>query len=184
MILVKIVAVIYNKEKILVYKDIKNLIYIIYCFALFMLVTTTDFSSYSNNFIPFNEIKRYEITSALFYRNIIGNIALFVPFAFIVSDMIKDRIGKSNLLITSFICLFTSSTIETIQMFIGRSFDIDDIILNFTGSIIGYIFYKVLHKIYDLLPDFFHKDIFKSIILIVLILIFLAIFIVYYEVTK
>lgn len=184
MILVKIVAVIYNKEKIIVYKDIKNLLYIIYCFALFMLVTTTDFSSYSNNFIPFNEIMRYELTSALFYRNIIGNIALFIPFAFIISDMIKDKIGKSNLLITSFICLFTSCTIETIQMFIGRSFDVDDIILNFFGSILGYIMFKVLHKLYDFLPKFLHKDMFKALFLIVFVIIFLIIFVIYYEVTR
>lgn len=184
MILVKIVAVIYNKEKIIVYKDIKNLLYIIYCFALFMLVTTTDFSSYSNNFIPFNEIRRYELTSALFYRNIIGNIALFIPFAFIISDMIKDKIGKSNLLITSFICLFTSCTIETIQMFIGRSFDVDDIILNFFGSILGYIMFKVLHKLYDFLPKFLHKDMFKALFLIVFVIIFLIIFVIYYEVTR
>lgn len=184
MILIKIVAVIYIKEKILEYKDIKNLLYIIYCFALFMLVTTTDFSSYSNNFIPFNEIRRYEVTSALFYRNIIGNIALFIPFAFIISDMIKDKIGKSNLLITSFICLFTSSTIETIQMFIGRSFDIDDIILNFAGSIIGYIMYKAIRKFYNSLPEFFHKDIFKTIFLISFVILFLIIFVIYYEVTR
>ena len=184
MILIKIVAVIYNKEKIIVYKDIKNLLYVIYCFALFMLVTTTDFSSYSNNFIPFNEIRRYELTSALFYRNIIGNIALFIPFAFIISDMIKDKIGKSNLLITSFICLFTSCTIETIQMFIGRSFDIDDIILNFFGSILGYIMFKALHKLYDFLPEFLHKDMFKELLLIVFVIIFLIIFVIYYEVTR
>ena len=184
MILVKIVAVIYNKEKIIVYKDIKNLLYIIYCFALFMLVTTTDFSSYSNNFIPFNEIRRYELTSALFYRNIIGIIALFIPFAFIISDMIKDKIGKSNLLITSFICLFTSCTIETIQMFIGRSFDVDDIILNFFGSILGYIMFKVLHKLYHFLPKFLHKDMFKALFLIVFVIIFLIIFVIYYEVTR
>lgn len=184
MILVKIVAVIYNKEKIFVYKDIKNIIYIIYCFALFKLVTTTDFVSFSNNFTPFQEIKRYEIYSPLFFRNIVGNIVLFIPFAYIISDMIKERIGKTNLLITSFICLFTSCGIETIQMFIGRSFDIDDIILNFAGSIIGYTLYKLVHFIYKHLPEKFHNEYFKITIFLLVVIIFLTIFILYYEVTK
>ena len=74
MILYRIICVIITKEKTNGFKELKMLIYIIYCFLLFKLVTTTDFESYSNNFIPFKEIMRYKITSVLFYRNVVGNI--------------------------------------------------------------------------------------------------------------
>lgn len=177
MVLVKIVSVIYNKEKIVVFNEIKNLFYLIYCFALFQLVTTSDFSSFSNNFIPFHEITRYQITSVLFIRNIIGNIVLFIPFGFIISDMIKDKIGKSNIIITSFICLFTSFTIETIQMFIGRSFDIDDIILNFIGSILGFIIFKLTNYIYHKLPKHLQSNAFKLFFFILTIVLILIVFI-------
>lgn len=184
MILIKIVSVIYNKEKIIIYKEIKTLFYLIYCFALFQLVTTSDFTSYSNNFIPFHEITRYQVTSVLFIRNIVGNIVLFIPFGFIISDMIKDKIGKSNLLITSFICLFTSFGIEYIQMFIGRCFDIDDILLNFIGSIIGFITFKITTMIYNKLPKKLQNDQFKLLLLILTIIILVVLFIIYYEVKK
>lgn len=145
--IVRITLAIYGKVKLNVYQDFKLYITILYCFALFELVTTTDFYSYTNNFIPFKEILRYKsIMSPLFLRNVVGNIILFIPFGFLISDFINSRAGKINIFITSLLTLITSSSIETIQMFIGRSFDIDDIILNFIGSIFGYIAFKIINK--------------------------------------
>jgi glycopeptide antibiotics resistance protein len=145
--LVRLVLIVYAKQKVSVYQDFKLYLTILYCFALFELVTTTDFYSYTNNFIPFKEILRYKsIISPLFLRNVVGNIILFVPFGFLISDFINSRAGKINIFITSLLTLVTSTSIETIQMFIGRSFDIDDIILNFIGSIIGYIAFKLINK--------------------------------------
>ena len=56
---VRVTTAIEKKEKIVLYKDIKSLGYVVYCFVLFHLVTTSDYSSISNNFIPFREILRY-----------------------------------------------------------------------------------------------------------------------------
>jgi glycopeptide antibiotics resistance protein len=122
--------------------------YIIYSFILFHLVTTTDFTSYSNNFIPFKEIMRYEITDPLFIRNILGNILLFVPFSYIVTDIVYMVCKKTNFLICTIYVLLTSLSIESIQYFIGRAFDIDDILLNFIGGIFGYIVWKIIHLIF------------------------------------
>jgi glycopeptide antibiotics resistance protein len=145
--LVRLVLILYAKQKVNVYQDFKLYLTILYGFALFELVTTTDFYSYTNNFIPFKEILRYKsIMSPLFLRNVVGNIILFIPFGFLISDFINSRAGKINIFITSLLALVTSASIETIQMFIGRSFDIDDIILNFIGSIIGYIAFKLINK--------------------------------------
>jgi glycopeptide antibiotics resistance protein len=144
-ILLKVVTVELGKNKGNGWTEFKFLCYIIYSFVLFELVTTTDFTSYSNNFIPFKEIMRYEINTPLFIRNIIGNIALFIPFSYIVTDVINVICKKTNFFISTIYVLLTSLSIEVIQYFIGRSFDIDDIMLNFVGGILGYIIYKLIH---------------------------------------
>lgn len=147
-LLLKIVTVELAKEKGNIWVEFKIVMYIIYSFILFHLVTTTDFTSYSNNFTPFKEILRYKISDPLFIRNVLGNIAVFVPFGYIVADAIKMVCNKTYFAITIIYCLLTSLSIEFIQFFIGRSFDIDDIILNFTGGIIGYIVYKLIHLLF------------------------------------
>ncbi|MCR5482988.1 MAG: hypothetical protein K6E99_01075, partial [Bacilli bacterium] len=58
-IFLKIVSVELGKRKGNIWTEFKLLVYIIYSFVLFQLVTTTDFISYSNNFVPFKEIFRY-----------------------------------------------------------------------------------------------------------------------------
>ena len=146
-ILLKIATVELGKRKGNIWNEFKILIYIIYSFVLFHLVTTTDFASYSNNFIPFKEIMRYKITDPLFIRNIIGNIVLFIPFGYIVADVLKMACNKTNFIVCTIYVLLTSLSIEAIQYFIGRTFDIDDIILNFAGGILGYILFKIIHII-------------------------------------
>ena len=159
MILFSIVAItlrfitnVYSHSKFDFYHDLKALVYVLYCFLLFVLVTTNDFTSYSNNFIPFKEILRYKITDPLFIRNILGNILLFVPFSYIVTDVVYMVCKKTNFLICTIYVLLTSLAIESIQYFIGRAFDIDDILLNFIGGILGYLIWKLIHII-------FHKNV-------------------------
>lgn len=180
MILIRLVTSIYAKEKIIFYREIKTLIYIIYTFALFKLITTSDFSSYSNNFILFKEIMRYEVTSSLFYRNVIGNILLFIPFGYMITDMIRNKVGKCNIFIAAIITIITSLCTEVIQMFIGRSFDIDDIVLNLIGGILGYITYYIFHIIYKNLPEKFHNNGFKLFCYLGICLIFVVAFIFFY----
>ena len=170
MIAVRLITIKYCKEKIVLYKEFKNLLYIIYCFILFQLVTTTDFESYSNNFIPFKEIMRYPTTSILFYRNVIGNIALFIPFGYLITDMIKERAGKCNIFITGVITLLTSLSTEIIQMFIGRSFDVDDIILNIAGGLIGFIIFIIIRFIYKHIPEEYKKNSIKFLFCLVIAL--------------
>ncbi len=165
---IRIITAIITKEKLVLYKDIKSLVYIVYCFVLFQLVTTTDYAGISNNFIPFKEILRYsDITSSLFMRNVIGNILVFVPFGFIISDMLNDKTNKDNLLLSGLIVFITSFSIEIIQMFIGRSYDIDDVILNMCGGIIGYFLYILIHNLYAKLPKIFDNEWVKLLIVII-----------------
>lgn len=168
--IIRITSLVYAKEKIVIYKELKTLVAIIYIFSLFYLVTTTDFESYSNNFIPFKEMTRYHLSSKLFFRNVIGNIILFVPFGYLVTDMITEKANKCHILIPVSITFITSLIIEIIQMNIGRSFDIDDIILNFIGGIIGYIIFITIHAIFKRIKDEKKLNLIKVILICSLIL--------------
>ncbi|MFQ7001163.1 MAG: VanZ family protein [Clostridium sp.] len=80
--------------------------------------------------------------------NILGNIILLSPLAFIVPVISKRfRSLKSVVLL----CFCTSCFIEFLQflsLFIGnlRSIDIDDVILNTLGAFIGFGAFKVLSR--------------------------------------
>ena len=77
-------------------------------------------------------------------RNVIGNILLFLPFGFYVGYYLK----KAKLSLITIISFVTSLTIELIQTKIGRTFDIDDIILNIIGGILGFLIYKVYDNLF------------------------------------
>lgn len=91
------------------------------------------------NIIPFQEIFRYEVGSRLFIFNVFGNIMAFVLFGLIVSSYIKPKTVVPPIIIS----LLVSVTVEFVQLNIGRSFDVDDIILNVVGGLIGFCFILV-----------------------------------------
>jgi len=161
---IRIIDIIFNKKKMIIHQELMNLMFIVYLFLLFQLVTTTDFESFSNNFIPFKEIMRYKLDSSLFYRNVIGNIILFVPFGYLVSYYLKNTKYYIALILT----FITSISTEIIQMYIGRSFDIDDIILNIVGGILGYIIFRIQSKLIEKLPNFLKKCWLADLLVIVL----------------
>ena len=168
----RLIDIIINNKKVPIYKDLRTLVFIIYMFLLFELVTSTDFESYSNNYIPFKEILRYSFSSKLFYKNVLGNVLLFIPFGYFVNNIIKNKKITIGILIT----LITSLSIELIQMNIGRSFDIDDIMLNLVGGIFGYYIYVFLDYIKLKMPKYLQKEWLYS-LLWILILIFGLVFI-------
>lgn len=165
LVTLRVTYLIVNHKKIIIYKELISLSFIIYILLLFELVTSTDFESFSNNFIPFKEMFRYSISSKLFYRNVIGNIILFVPFGYFTSYYCK----LNKMYISFIITLITSLSIEIIQSGIGRSFDIDDIILNLIGGLVGYIIYKISEKIFNKFPEKFKNHLLLNLICIIII---------------
>ncbi len=156
-----------NNKEFILYKELFSLCFVIYIMLLFELVTSTDFNSYSHNFIPFKEIFRYELTSKLFYRNVIGNMVIFFPFGFFSAYYCKINKFQLSLIVT----FITSFTIEFIQSIIGRSFDIDDILLNVFGGFIGYLFYKISNKLFNKFSIKFKNNILLNVICILIMLI-------------
>ena len=154
-----------HKEKFIFYKEFLNLIFIIYVLLLYQLLTNVETNTSGGyNLIPFTEITRYEVGSKLFMYNVIGNIVIFIPFGYFVSGYIKAS-KVSHILAVSVI---SSLTVEVVQLQIGRSFDIDDIILNVCGAIIGFLLYIGLCAIKKHLPKFLQRDFVYNIVCIAL----------------
>lgn len=143
-----------NKEKAILYKEIFNLLFILYILCLFNAVTYQDVSWSSSNIVLFKEIFRYDLGSGLFYRNIFGNLLLFLPYGLYITYYL-DLKKPMPVLIYAFII---SLSIELIQSIIGRVFDVDDILLNVLGALLGYFIYRLFDKIENILPEWLKKE--------------------------
>ena len=80
LISVRILYLVINKKSFVFHKELLMLCFIVYILLLYYTVTFQDNNYGTNNFVPFKEIFRYNITSRLFIRNVLGNILLFIPF--------------------------------------------------------------------------------------------------------
>lgn len=163
----RIAYVLKNHSKFVLYEDLLLLCFIIYVLCLFQVVTFQDTVSWSgNNFIPFREIFRYDFGSRLFIKNVAGNMLLFLPFGFFISYYLKSEKAWLPVVLT----LIASCSIEVVQMVIGRVFDIDDILLNLLGGLLGFSCYALLVKVGRKLPDVLKSEMFLNIIAVVLLI--------------
>lgn len=87
------------------------------------------------------------------FINVLGNLILLAPLSFFIALLRKKfRSFKHNILF----CFIVSFSIEFLQFFTDmRTTDIDDLILNTLGAIIGFYIFKLLEKLYF---RFFTKD--------------------------
>ncbi len=92
---------------------------------------------------PFETIQRFLGRGSPYQIlvNIVGNVCMFVPIGFCLPLLWQrwQRLWK-----TFFACLFLTFFIETAQLFVGRDTDVDDVILNVLGGVLGYLLYKLL----------------------------------------
>lgn len=163
-----------SSKRLILHEEIMNLFFIVYILLLFELLTGTENSLGSGfNIVPFQEISRYKLGSPMFIYNVLGNIFIFVPFGYFVSRAVKPK----NVVTIIIDAIITSLTVELVQLKIGRSFDIDDIMLNMLGAILGYFIFVGLDAIYKHLPRFLQKDfIYDGLCLILLVLFGLYVF--------
>ena len=100
-------------------------------------------SNKSFNYIPFVETFRMIKDSGLSVakHNIVGNLIMLAPLGMFVGALYKKCNSVLKIAGITFMC---SAIIEINQHFTGRFADIDDIILNTTGGVLGYLIYKLL----------------------------------------
>lgn len=122
------------------------IIFLIYflCLAEWYGRTGTG-EEYRYNLELFKEIRRFityreQLGMFAVFANLFGNILIFVPYGFFIS-MAAVRRGFFKTLFLSF---GLSLCVETVQLFtrVG-SFDVDDILLNTIGGVLGYIVFVV-----------------------------------------
>lgn len=169
---IRVIDIVKNKKPFILYKEIFTLLFLIYILCLFQVVTFEDQTLYisGNNLVPFKEIMRYKIGSRLFIKNVVGNIVLFIPYGIFASLYAKlDKPWEALCLV-----FFASVTVETTQLLIGRVFDIDDILLNCIGGLLGYGVYRVIDCLGDALPKPFKSTWFLNIMSVILVGLFIS----------
>lgn len=104
---------------------------------------------YSYNLILFKEITRFikyrnELGMTAVFTNIIGNIICFIPLGCML-PILSVKVRK--LLLAVLICFEVSIVIELIQLiFKVGSFDVDDMVLNTLGGLIGFLIYRMVNR--------------------------------------
>jgi glycopeptide antibiotics resistance protein len=89
----------------------------------------------------------------LFIRNIVGNIIVLIPWGLLV-PLLFQKLGTFKAIVITTV-LFSFFIESTQYIFLIGVFDIDDIIYNTTGAIIGFYLLQVFKIITD---KFFHEE--------------------------
>ena len=156
-----------GSRKVVIYKEILGLIFVIYILCLYYILTYQNTGYGGINLTPFKEMFRYTFGSPKFIKNIVGNIILFIPFGFFTSYYLNTKKALTPVVIT----LVISLCAEGIQYHIGRIFDVDDILLNVFGGFLGYLLFVGFSAVRNHLPKFMKSDGFLNFLVIAIIII-------------
>lgn len=116
---------------------------------------------YRYNLKFFHEIKRFikyreQLGNIIFLTNIVGNVVAFVPFGFLLPCISKVSRKFLNVVMLGF---ELTLSIEIMQLLLKvGAFDVDDIIMNLTGTIIGYAVFKIMYFIVDKITERKHHN--------------------------
>ncbi|MED1795547.1 VanZ family protein [Brevibacillus nitrificans] len=105
------------------------------------------------NLIPFHEIMKYMdnlLAGGNMHSNVnfIGNVIAFLPFGFLLPFLQKEK-NRSLVTVTILSFLF-SLCMEGTQLLASiGTFDVDDLLLNTTGGMIGYGIFQSLRSIFQ-----------------------------------
>lgn len=137
------------------HKTIYMILFVAYLILLFYLLffsekmgRTIGAEGYRYNLILFKEIRRFysvmDTHPKMFWMNIAGNILAFMPFGFLIPRLREKRI---NLFLAGLFSLELSFTVELLQLIFKLGcFDVDDLLLNTIGGILGYLLYLVFRR--------------------------------------
>ena len=134
------------------YRIIGKILFVIYIgFVFYFLLIseiygrTGEMKEYHYNLVLFQEIMRfwkYREQLGIFpvFANLAGNILIFIPFGFFDPMSSKRRSIVATTIGAFLLCL----SIETIQLFAKVGcFDVDDLLLNTIGGVVGYIIFTI-----------------------------------------
>ena len=105
----------------------------------------------SANFVPFKTIKMYIKYSDRLnsFENLAGNILAFVPFGMML-PLIGTRLRRFGIVfINGFVLVLGIEVFQLISAF--GAFDVDDVILNCLGIVLGYVIYAASRSLFPAL---------------------------------
>ena len=168
LLLLRIVLAIWIVSRIIraiVYKKInlfrEILLWVMFLYVIFLLFRTFEpftiliqREHQRANFIPLQGILSMiekasifdqDMTRRIVFVNIVGNILIFSPLGMTI-PLLEKRLNKGWLVVL--LGLSFSLTIEIAQTFlVDRVFDVDDLILNSFGTLMGFLVYAILNQI-------------------------------------
>ncbi len=86
----------------------------------------------------------YEMGLINMMKQVVLNIIIMVPFGFLLPIVV--RYFRSFVKVI-FFTIFIATFVEVIQYLVGRSADIDDVIMNTIGGMIGYMIFWVFRRL-------------------------------------
>ena len=108
-------------------------------------------SSYRYNLVPFREISRMPLLLKYLgfwpaFINVFGNVIVFIPLGFFLPFLVR-KLRKWYA--TALLCFELTFLVEIIQLITKVGvFDVDDMILNLLGGIIGYVIFCLIFRVY------------------------------------
>lgn len=149
---------VHRKKTRIVLKIIMKFAFFVYIFFLFYMLFWSNifnreqgYDFYRYNLSPFNEILRFlkgrnVLDLDVIMVNVFGNILAFIPLGAAMNWMVKIRLRWFHVLLYIF---FVSLVVESLQLlFKVGVFDVDDLILNTFGGLIGFWIYYICDVVY------------------------------------
>lgn len=129
-----------------------------FIFYLYLVVSVTgigtleDLLSYPEVIRP-EEINVLPFSSGFGIQNIL-NIIMFMPFGFLVPLIWKQSRKLSGTVLLGF---EFSLLIEFLQLFNRRATDIDDLLMNTLGALLGFLLWKIYQLLVKKMPKEIHS---------------------------
>ena len=141
-----------NKFKINYKREVIMLMFFMFLIGLYSQAITGSFSIKNINISKINVVpfkifidtyKEVFVNGNInyFLISFLGNIGMFIPIGLLIPVIWKLK-DKTIILIGFLISL----SIEISQLFLNRGTDIDDLLFNTFGTIIGLVIYKIISK--------------------------------------
>lgn len=144
-----------RKDRTRRFRILGKVLFVLYIgFLLYFLILADwygrkgELQDYQYNLVLFREIQRFWVyrhqIGWVAYANLFGNVLIFIPLGFFMPMASRYR---SFFLTLAYSCGL-SFLVETFQLFarVG-SFDVDDLLLNTIGGVVGYVVFVICNGI-------------------------------------
>ncbi|MCQ2509798.1 MAG: VanZ family protein [Lachnospiraceae bacterium] len=107
------------------------------------------FSAYRYNLIPFREIHRFytywkKVGFISAFLNLVGNLAGFIPLGILVPAVCRPMRRWTRTVKLGFVL---TVILEVLQLVMKAGiFDVDDILLNTAGTLVGYLIFRIFSR--------------------------------------